>query len=437
MEWWLALIYIFGGLLVIMMLGIPFVVCFILVDLVGGFLLMGGTGGMNLLVLSMFKSVASFTVLPLPLFILMGEVMFQSGIAPLMMKAIDVWLGRLPGRLSLLAIAAGTVLAFLTGVSMASVAILGSTMLPDMKERGYKKPMIIGPILGAGGLAVLIPPSALAVLIGVVADVSIGKLLIGIIIPGLFLAALLALYVVIRGWLQPHLAPPYYAPPTPLSEKIKLTAQNILPLLIIVFLVTGVILLGIATPTEAAATGALGTVLLVAAYKRLSWKVISRSVVRTASVTIMIMMLVAGASAFSQLVAFSGVSRGLAEFVRDLPAPPIVMFLLMQVAALFLGMFVNTSTVVMVLVPLFMPAVTALHFDPVWFGVVFLISTEVGLISPPYGACLFVLKGLTPPDITMGDIYRGALPFIYLDIFAIVLIAFFPQIALWLPGLMR
>jgi tripartite ATP-independent transporter DctM subunit len=292
MEWWLALLSIFGALLILMAIGLPLMVCFMLVVLVGAFLLMGGERGLAQATLSIFGSVAHFTLLPLPLFILMGEVMYQSGIAPEMMKSLDIWLGRLPGRLSLLAVGSGTMLSFLTGASMASVAILGSTLVPEMKKRGYHSSMTLGPILGSGGLAVMIPPSAIAILFGVIAEVSIGRILIAIIIPGLIMASLYAAYVVIRCSFQPHIAPPYDMPPIPIKQKIALTLKNIVPLSVIIFLVTGVILLGIATPTEAAATGALGTFLVVAAYRRLSWEVVKKSVTRATSVTVMIFIII-------------------------------------------------------------------------------------------------------------------------------------------------
>ncbi|MBW8036677.1 MAG: TRAP transporter large permease subunit, partial [Planctomycetes bacterium] len=209
MEWYLILLLLFGGLIILMMSGMPVAFCFMLVNIIGVFLLWGGGVGLEQLILSLGDSIAIFTLVPVPLFILMGEVMFQSGIAINMIDALNKWLGRIPGRLSLLAVGAGTVFSTMSGASMASVAVLGSTLVPEMEKRGYKKAMSLGPILGSGGLAIMIPPSVLAVLVGAIGRIPIGKILIAIILPGLLMAALYATYIILRCRLQPSLAPSY------------------------------------------------------------------------------------------------------------------------------------------------------------------------------------------------------------------------------------
>ncbi|GAG99364.1 unnamed protein product, partial [marine sediment metagenome] len=264
----------------LMMLGLPVAFGFLVVAFIGIFIL-SGEPGLEKLTSSFVRSVASFSLLPLPLFVLMGEVMFHSGIAPKMMYALDSWLGRLPGRLALLAVGSGTLLATLTGNNMASVAIMGSVLIPDMEKRGYKKPMTLGPILGSGGLAILIPPSGLAVLVGAIGEVSIGKILIGIIIPGLLLALLYAAYIIVRCWLQPSMALPYEVSHVSLRDKMVDTVKYILPLGFIIFMVVGVIFLGVATPTEAAASGAFGTFILAAIYKRLNWQTVKKALTGT------------------------------------------------------------------------------------------------------------------------------------------------------------
>ncbi len=268
MEWWIVLLIIFGSLIFLMGTGMPVAFCFLLLCIVGAWLLMGGTSGLEQLNLSMYDSVAVFTMLPLPLFILMGDVLFYSGIAPFMIEALDNWLGRLPGRLSLLAVVAGTLLSTLTGASMATVAILGSTLVPEMEKRGYKKTMSLGPILGSSGLAILIPPSGLAVLLATIGKFSVGKFLIAIIPAGLLLAAIFAGYIILRCYLQPSLAPPYQVQNISLSKKLIDTGRYICPVVIVIFLVIGVMIMGIATPTEAAATGALGCF-----FSRHIWKI--------------------------------------------------------------------------------------------------------------------------------------------------------------------
>ena len=436
MEWQLALLLIFGSLIFFMATGMPVAFCFLLVNLIGVFLFWGGTIGLEQLVISLLKSLAIFVLLPLPLFILMGEVMFHSGIAPLMMDTLDKWMGRLPGRLSLIAVGGGTLFSTLTGTSMASVAMLGSVLVPEMERRGYKKPMSLGPILGSGGLAMMIPPSALAVLLGAIGEISIGKILIGIIVPGLMMAALYAAYIILRCQLQPSLAPSYEVPSIPLSEKLIAAARYVLPLGFIVFLVVGVIFIGVATPTEAAATGAIGTFILAAFHRKMNWEVAKKSITSTLSLTVMIFMIIAGATAFSQILAFTGVSRGLVGIAVGLPLEPIFIIIAMQVVVLLLGAFMECASIMMITLPLFVPVVLALGFNPVWFAVIMLLNLEMAVTTPPFGLSLFTMKGVAPPDTTMGDIYKAALPFLGCDLVAMVLIIAFPVIALWLPGMM-
>ena len=209
MEWPLVLLLIFGGLIVLMITGMPIAFCFMLINIIGMYAFFGGMLGLEQLVTTIYSSLTTFILLPIPLFILMGEVMFHSGIAPKLIETLDKWMGRIPGRLSLLAVAVGTVLSTLTGTSLASVAMLGSVLVPEMEKHGYRKSMSLGPILGSGGLAMMIPPSALAVLCGAIAELSIGKLLIAIICPGLLIAFIYALYIIIRCVLQPSIAPSY------------------------------------------------------------------------------------------------------------------------------------------------------------------------------------------------------------------------------------
>ena len=437
MEWQLVLAVIFGSVLLLMATGLPVAFCFLLVNIVGAFLLWGGETGLHLLSLSLFDSLRTFTLMPVALFILMGELLFHSGSAMKMIDALDKWLGRVPGRLGLLAVGGGTLLSTLTGASIGSVAMLGSLLVPDMERRGYKKPMSLGPILGSGGLAIMIPPSALAVFLGAVGEISIGKLLIAIIVPGLLMAVLYATYIILRCQLQPSIAPAYVVAPTPLSEKLTAVVYHILPIALVIFLVTGVIFLGIASPSEAAATGAAGSLILTALYRKLNWDVVKKSIVGTTEITVMILMIIAGAKAYSQILAYSGASVGLVNFVLGLPITPILIIVAMQVVVLFMGMFIITSAIIMICLPIFMPIIHALGFSPVWFATIFLLNIEMATTSPPFGMCLFVMKGVAPPGTTMGDIYRAALPFLYCDLIAVVLIIAFPAIALWLPGIMQ
>lgn len=437
MEWQLVLLFIFGGLVILMATAMPVAICFMFINMVGMFVFFGGAAGLEQLIVSIYTSLTTFLLLPVALFILMGEVMFHSGIAPLLIETVDKWLGRLPGRLGLLAVSAGTTLSTLTGTSLASTAMLGSVLVPEMERQGYKKPMSLGPILGSGGLAMMIPPSALAVLCGAIGEISIGRILIAIIIPGLLMAILYAAYIIIRCWLQPSIAPAYEVSPTPLSEKLVATVKHILPLGFIVFLVIGVIFLGVATPSEAAATGAIGTCILALVYRRLNLEVLKKTTASTLSITGMLFLIIAGARAFSQILSYSGASRGLGELATGLPVAPIAIVIAMQVIILFLGGFMDVVAIMMITLPTFVPVILTLGFDPVWFAVIFLLNIEMAGTSPPFGLGLFVMKGVAPPDTTMGDIYRAALPFLGCDLIAMVFIIAFPELTLWLPRLMH
>jgi len=436
MEWWQLFSLLIGGLIVLMLIGMPVAFAFFSMNTIFAFFMWGGLDGLDGVIRGTFDSITKFSLLPLPLFILMGEAMYNSGLVQKLIDALDKLLGRMPGRLGLLALGGGTLLSTLTGASMGSTAMLGSTLVPEMEKRGYKKPMSLGPILGSGGLAIMIPPSALAVLFGAIGEMSIGRLLIAIILPGILMACLYAAYIVIRCWLQPEIAPPYDVPATPLREKLLALIKYVLPLGVIVFLVVGVIFVGIATPTEAAATGCMGTFLLAAAYRSLTWNMVRKSFRNAFRITIMMLTIIAAATVFSQIMAFSGATAGLVTFTVGLTLPPMLIIVAIMLVLIFLGMFMGVVPIMMITVPIFLPVVTELGFDPLWFAVIFLLNMEMSTTSPPFGLSLFVMKSVAPPDTTMASIYRAALPFLYLDVVAIALIIAFPALALWLPNIM-
>ncbi len=436
MEWYFILIIIFCCLTILMLSGLYVAFCFLAICIVGMFVFFGGAVGLEQLIISMYTTLNSFILLPIPLFILMGEIMFHSGIAPLLIKTIDKLLGRLPGRLSLLAVGTGTLFSTLTGTSLASVAMLGSVLVPEMKKQGYRTPMSLGPILGSGGLAMMIPPSGLAVLLGAIAEVSVGRILIAIIVPGLLLAVVYSAYIVIRCLLQPSLAPAYEIKHIPWSEKFADLIKYVLPQGIIIFLVVGVIFIGVATPSEAAATGAIGTIFLAFCYQRMNWKIFKKSIRGTIGVSSMLLLIIAGATAFSQILAFSGVTIGLTDMVMGLPLPPMAIIIMMMVIVLFLGSFMDPVAIMMITLPVFIPVVKSTGYDPVWFCVLYLLNIEMAMTTPPFGMALFVMKGVAPPGTKMKDIYFAAFPFLGCDLFVMILILLFPFITLWLPGLM-
>ena len=428
MEWYLVILMILGPLLVLMALGLPVAFAFLAVNVAGAFLLMGGASGLSQVILNTVDSLSSFTLVPIALFMIMGEVMFQSRIAVDLMDTLDKWFGKLRGRLALMAVGGGVLFSTLTGNSMGSIALLGSSLTPEMEKRGYKKAMSLGPILGSSGLAIMIPPSSLAVVLGVIAELSIGRILIGIIVPGLLMAVLYIVYIMGRCWLQPHIAPVFNVPRVPLSEKLQATAVNILPLTLVVFAVVGVIFLGLATPSEAAATGALATLILAAAKRRLSWKVFSGSIFSSANISVMVLLIVSGAVTFSQLLAFTGATYGMIDAVLGLQLSGDMIVFLMIMMVVLLGMFMGPLPIMLITLPIFVPLVINLGYDPIWFAALYLVAIETGATSPPFGAALFVMKAVAPPDTTMRDIYVAAIPFIICDLLAILILFMVPEL---------
>ncbi|RXT08037.1 TRAP transporter large permease subunit [Ammoniphilus sp. CFH 90114] len=436
MDWWVTLLLIVGSLISLMMLRVPVAFAFMAINIVAAIFLWGGVKGLNLLVKSIEDSLTTFALAPIPLFILMGEIMFHTGIAPRMIDTIDKWFGRVPGRLSLLAVGGGSLLSTLTGSTMASTAMLGSTLVPEMEKRGYKRPMSLGPILGAGGLAVMIPPSALGVLLASMGQISIGAFMMAIILPGLVMAGLFCVYIIVRAKLQPELAPSYELQPVPLVEKIKATVIYIFPLSLIVFLVIGLMFLGVATPTEAAAMGAVGSLILALGYGKLNLPNLMKALIGTMKISTMMLIIVAGSSAFSQILSFSGATRHLVKTVGELPISPMMILLVMLGLVILLGTFMESLSILMIVLPIFIPIAQLLDFNLLWFATLLLITIELGTISPPFGTGLFVMKSVAPADTKMKEVYAASLPFIALDIALIAIVIFFPALVTWLPGLM-
>lgn len=436
MTWQLVLLIVFGALILLLASGIPVAFAFMAINILGALLVWGGSDPIGQFVLSVYSSIAKFALVPVPLFLLMGEVMFHSGVAFKMMAALDRWIGKIPGRLSLLAVAGGTVFATLSGSSMASTAMLGSVLVPEMRNKGYSTSLSVGPILGAGTLAIMIPPTSLGVLLASLAQVNVGSLLMAIIVPGLMMASAFAIYIVVISLLNPKMAPKYDAAPVSWRVRIKETVLYVLPLFTILFLVIGSMLLGLATPNEAAALGAVGCIVLAVIYhKGITWQIVKNTMSGTVKVSGMMLFIVAGSTAFSQILTFTGATQQLVQFASSVKVPVLGIVILMQLVLLLLGMFMEPLSILMVTLPLYIPVATALDVNLIWFCAITLLNMEIGAISPPFGLSLFVAKGVMGDSATMGDIYRGSLPFIGLDLFVMTLMLFVPATVLWLPGL--
>lgn len=427
MEWWLMLVLLIGGLIFLMIKGMPVAFSFLLANLVAVIFLMGENGARQL-ILNIYDSVTKFTLAPIPLFLVMGVVLFHAGVANRMLDAIGCWLGSVRARLSIIAVIGGAVFSNLSGSSIASTAMFGSLMVPEMRRQGYGKAMSLGPIMAAGALDMIIPPSALAVLLGSIGHISIGKLLIAGFPAGVLLTALYIGYILLACYVNPSLAPVYKVPSVAWSQRFLLLVKDILPLGLVIFLAIGLIFIGVATPTEAAALGAVGSFVLAAAYGKLNLDVVKKSFSSTLEVTAMTFMILAGSAAFSQILAFSGATRGLVEIVTSLALPAVVIVIMMQTIVLILGTFMDQIAIMMITLPIFMPIVTTLKVDPIWFGILMLLALQIGMFTPPFGMILFVMKGVAPKDVTMGDIIKAGTPFMILSLLGMALIIIYPPI---------
>ena len=436
MEWWLLFILIICLLIFLFFLGVPVAFSFLFVNVVFAYLFWGGEGGLTQLVLSISRSITSFSLLPVPLFLLMGEVMFLFGIAQQMMQALEKWMGRVPGRLSILAVMGGVLFATLSGSSMAGCAMLGQTLLPEMEKRGYKYPITLGPIMGCGTLAAMIPPSALGVLLASLAQVPVGDFLLSIIFPGILMAILFALYIIVRCRMDRTLAPQYDVEDVSLAVKIQLTVKYILPLGLVIFSVIGLIVFGVATPTESAAVGAFVCFLLAFLYKGVKQDIIKNALVRSVKVTAMMFMILTGATAFSQILAYAGATSNLVGLATQLPFHPMVVIIIMQFILVLLGTFMEPLSILMVALPIYMPIIRQLGMDPLPFLSVILINMEMATISPPDGLVLYTMKAVAP-QYSMGQIYRASVPFVIIDIVAMAVVMIFPEIATFLPSISK
>ncbi|AXI00216.1 TRAP transporter large permease [Sporosarcina sp. PTS2304] len=438
MEWWSVLALVFGSMFFLFMIGLPIAFSFLTINIVGVILLWNGEAGLNQLILNIFSSISKFSLLPIPMFILMGEIMFRTGLGFKVFDAVGKWFGNLPGRLSIVAVGSGTLFSVLSGSSVASTALLGSLLVPDMQKKGYSPAMTVGPILGSAGLATMIPPTALGILLASLASIPVGHFLFAIVIPGLLLAVIFVLYIIIRCYLQPELAPAYTVEKVSLTEKLLGTVKYILPLGLIVFLLLGVIILGIATPTQSAVLGALGTVVLSYFYGGLTWSKFWDSLSGTLRSSVMIFMIIIGSTTFGQILSFTGVTQGLVQLVGNLQYQPIVILILIQIVLLLLGCFMEPLSIMMMTLPILMPIANAMGFDPLWFGAIMLLNMQVATITPPFGMDLFAMKAVIPKDsISMKEIYKGVVPFILLNLAVMVLMIIFPSLTLWLPSFVK
>lgn len=433
MSWQAAAWLMLGGSTVLLFLGLPVAFSFLVINLLGALLFLGGEAGLQQLVRNSVGSVASFSLTPIPLFILMGEVLFHTGLAVKVIDGVERLIRQVPGRLAVVAVVAGTVFSAISGSTIATTAMLGSLMLPVMLSRGYHPTMATGPLMAIGAVDMLIPPSALTVLLGSLSGISISKLLMGGVLPGLILSVAFVLYIIARVKLNPALAPATEFTEYRGWEKLRPFFQYVVPLVSIFVVVVASMSAGWATPTESAAIGALFTMVLAAAYRSLTARKLLAALRGTAAISGMILFIILGATTFSQILSFSGASNGLVDLIAGLGLSPYAVIAAMMALLIFLGLFVEQVSMMLITLPIYMPLVQKYGVDPVWFGVMFLICMQLGLLLPPHGLLLMTMKGVAPAEVRMGHIFVAVLPYIVMSLLLLALVFFVPAVAVWLP----
>lgn len=425
----------FGSMLFMLAIGAPLTWALLTVGTVFAYFLWG-PGGLELLAISSFASMDNFLLVALPMFIFMGLMLEKSGITDALFGMISTLLSGVPGGLGVGTIIICALIAAMAGVSGAATVSLGIIALPAMLKRGYDKKLVTGTIMAGGALGFLIPPSVLMILYAYLAKESVGALFAAGLIPGLMLASIYMIYVIIRSMLNPSLAPPVpKADRADFLGKLKSLKALILPGLLI-GTVLSFIVLGITTPSEASAVGAGGSIIAAIIYRTLTFDMLKSVLMDTTKLMGMLIWITLAAVFFSKVYLGLGAGFILEEFIEDNQLSPYAVITTMLVIYFLLGMFLDDFAIVFITVPLFVPIVETLGFDPIWFAVLFIVSMQTAYITPPFGYNLFYMRAVAPPEVTINDLYRAAIPFIFLQIIGLVLIVVFPNIALWLPNLL-
>ena len=419
-SWQIAAWLMLGGSTLLLFMGMPVALTFLGVNIVGAVLYMGGEPGLVQLVRNSVSSVTAFALTPIPLFVLMGEILFHTGLALKVIEGVERLIIRVPGRLAVVAVVAGTVFSAISGSTIATTAMLGALMLPVMLARGYHPTMAAGRIMAIGAVDMPIPPSALTVLLGSLSGISISKLLLGGVMPGILLSVAFVAWIIVRVRISPHLAPV----DTEVEQhhgwaRWHLLFAYVLPTLSIFGVVVGALAAGWA-----------------ALYRVLRWAAVLQALQGTAGISGMILITILGATTFAQILSFSGASSGLVQFITGHGLSANQILIGMMLLLIFLGIFVDQVSMMMITLPIFMPIVNTLGIDPVWFGVLFLICMQLGLLLPPHGLLLMTMRGVAPPSVTMGHIFLAVTPYVVMSLLLLTAVFLVPGIATWLPSWM-
>ncbi len=398
-------------------------------------LFLWGNGGAELGFSAAMKLMKWYPLLTLPMFIFMGYMLSESRIADDLYRMFHVWSGPVRGGLAIGTIGLMVAISAMNGLSVAGMAIGATIALPEMLRRGYDKVMITGVIQAGSSLGILVPPSVVLVLYGMIARVPVGKLWLAGVLPGLMMAALFIIYIAVRCWKNPKLGPalPKEERDMPLAEKLKLLRAGLLPLFIF-FSMTGLFLMGVTSLVESSAVGAVTSMIAAAIKRRLNWQVMHAVMKKTLAITAMFMWIILAALAFGAVFDGLGAVKAIeAFFTQDLGLGPWEILILMQLSYLIMGMFLDDTAMLIIVAPLYVPLVRHLGFDLVWYGVLYTITCQIAYMTPPFGYNLFLMRAMAPPEITLHDIYRSIVPFVLIMILGLALVIAFPDIALWLP----
>ncbi len=420
-------------LVCLLIAGVPIAFALLGISTVG-ILYVWGPMGLLALFNTAYGEGTSFLLLAIPLFIFMANVLKFSGLADELYETVYRWFGPIRGGLAMGTVVICAVFAAMAGIGSVATVSMGLIALPSMLSRGYNKVMAVGCINAGGALGILIPPSIIMILYGSMAEVSVGRLFAGGMIPGLILTIIFVLYIGIRSYFQKDLGPAVKERYS-WKEKFKSLRGVILPVALVA-LVLGVIYTGVATPTEAAGVGAGGAILVAWIHRRLNWSRIKQAMVETLQLSAMIFWIIIGAVAFTHFLAYAGIQDMLKDAILSLEVNRWVIMIAIQLVFFVLGMFLDPAGIILLTTPVFVPIITQLGFDPLWFGVLFTINMEMAYITPPFGFNLFILKGVVPPEISMVDIYKSVGPFVVLQAICLGLVMAWPDLALWLPSIM-
>lgn len=424
---------ILGALVCLLTAGVPISFA-LLVIAAAGILYVWGPMGLMALFNTAYGEGTSFLLLAIPLFIFMANVLKFSGLADDLYEMVHRWMGGLRGGLAMGTVVICAVFAAMAGISSVATVSMGLIALPAMLSRGYDKVMAVGCINAGGALGILIPPSIIMILYGSMAEVSVGRLFAGGILPGLLLTVIFVAYIGVRCWLRPQLGPAIQERYS-FGQKLTTLKGVILPVSLVV-LVLGVIYTGVATPTEAAGVGAGGAVLTAALHRRLTWARLRQASLETLQLSAMIFWIIIGAVTFTHFLAYAGIQDMVQQWVLGLEVNRWIIMLAIQAIFFVLGMFLDPAGIILLTTPIFVPIISHLGFDPLWFGVLFTINMEMAYITPPFGFNLFILKGVVPKEVSMADIYRSVGPFVLLQAVCLALVMLWPDLALYLPSLM-